>query len=172
MVTLLAAMSSALLVAACGPSAANGPPSTVATSASSTPPGTSASSNSGTPSTGSAGSASGSTASMPSATPGGSAVPASQLDTTGVVGGGPNGVWTQNGGRTIVLAVEQAGCEQSSATVASQTASQVVVQLVTTTQAKPGRVCPMIVRQVVLTATLSAPLGTRQLVLKGSLTHS
>jgi hypothetical protein len=30
----------------------------------------------------------------------------------------------------------------------------------------------MIVRQVVLTATLSAPLGTRQLVLKGSLTHS
>jgi hypothetical protein len=167
-VTLLAAMSSAvLLLAGCGPttstpaSGASGP-TTSATST--TSPGTTAGTTTSATGTWSA-------APAPSATPGGSSVPASQLNTTGMAAGPPNGVWTQNGGRTIALAAEQAGCDTPSATVTSQTASQVVIRLAMTSKAKPGVMCPMIVRQVVVTVQLSAPLGDRLLVLQGSLTR-
>jgi hypothetical protein len=103
---------------------------------------------------------------------GGSAVPASQLNASGMPGGGPSGVWTENGGLTVALGAEQAGCEQPSAVVTSQTATQVVVLLTTVSQAKPGTMCPMIVRQVVIEVQLAAPLGSRTLVLQGSVRHS
>lgn len=173
--TLVAATAlAALTVAACGPSSASSPPSGVAggtgtaVSAPTSGPGAS--------STGSPTAASTPTDTVvglpPGGPTGGSAVPASQINASGMPGGGPSGVWTQNGGLTVALGAEQAGCDQPSATVTSQTATQVVLRLTTVSQAKPGTMCPMIVRQVVVEVQLAAPLGNRTLVLQGSVRHS
>ncbi|HEX7660260.1 MAG TPA: hypothetical protein VF444_12355 [Pseudonocardiaceae bacterium] len=174
---LLAAVTLALTVAACGPSNASSLPAGGSTASGTGTVATTTSGDTGSAGSGAQGSVSpGPTTpgtSVPGAPPAtsGPPVPANQIDASGMPGGGPNGVWTENGGRTIALAAEQAGCDRLTATLVSENARQVVVRLTTTTQTTSGVMCPMIVRQVVATVQLAAPLDGRTLVLQGTIRH-
>jgi len=83
----------------------------------------------------------------------------------------PTAVQTAEGGRIVMFHAEQAGCQQVAAQVLGQSSTQVVVDLVITSSAGAGKVCPMIVRVIPVTATLSAPLGSRTLVFQETLKH-
>jgi hypothetical protein len=98
-------------------------------------------------------------------------VPASQIKIIGLPAQQPSAVQTAEGGRILIFHEEQAGCEQVSAQVAAQTASQVTVNVTQNTSAGAGRMCPMIVRVVPVTAALAAPLGTRTVVFQQTLKH-
>ncbi|HEX3650661.1 MAG TPA: hypothetical protein VHV49_19730 [Pseudonocardiaceae bacterium] len=88
-------------------------------------------------------------------------VPKAQVDTSHVRTP-PVGV--QAAGRKVMFSVGQAGCQDVSGQVTAQTATAVTVNVVTTTTNHAGEVCPMIVREVPVTVTLAAPLGSRTLV--------
>lgn len=68
------------------------------------------------------------------------------------------------GGSYLLFNAEQSGCETVSGQVVSQTASQVVVNVVTTSTKKGNQMCPMYIRNVQLVVELSAPLGHRTVV--------
>lgn len=91
-------------------------------------------------------------------------VAGTKVDASGLPGGFPREVWTENGGTTLGLYGEEGGCSTASATVAAQTGSQVVVHLV---QQEPGggKACPMYLRYKPMTVTLAQPLGDRTVVL-------
>jgi hypothetical protein len=101
----------------------------------------------------------------------GPAVPASQVNAAGLTLGGPGQVWTEQGGRYVGLTVEQKGCEQMSAQATSQTSTSVTIQVITTTNAGGGKVCPMYVREVPIGALLAAPLGQRTVQLQAVTRH-
>jgi hypothetical protein len=98
-------------------------------------------------------------------------VPAGQIKVVGTAPQQPTAVQTAEGGRVLIFHEEQAGCEKVTAQVAAQDADQVMVDVTRDTSGSAGRMCPMIVRVVPITATLSAPLGTRTVVFQQTLTH-
>ncbi|HEY4454979.1 MAG TPA: hypothetical protein VGN81_11760 [Pseudonocardiaceae bacterium] len=98
-------------------------------------------------------------------------VPASQVKVVGMAPQQPTGVQTAEGGRILIFHEEQAGCEQVTAQVAGQDANQVMINVTRDSSAGAGRMCPMIVRVVPITAALSAPLGTRTVVFQQTLKH-
>ncbi|RJQ83576.1 hypothetical protein [Amycolatopsis panacis] len=90
---------------------------------------------------------------------------ANQVDVSALPADYPHDVTLADGGATVVIQAEQAGCERLSAAPGEQTASQVVVT-VTLTQAPRGQMCPMHIKENPLFVHLNAPLGGRQLVLR------
>ncbi|HJP76685.1 MAG TPA: hypothetical protein VJ914_20615 [Pseudonocardiaceae bacterium] len=171
----------ALTIAACGPTAASsGAPGSISTSASpatstAPPPMTSSGSPKapvssppqganlpvGTPPQG------GTLVPLPPYTP----VPSSQIIINGTTPQSPSAVQTAEGGRVLIFHEEQAGCEQVSAQVVGQDANQVVVDVIVSSSASAGRMCPMIVRVVPVTVALQAPLGSRKVVFNQTMRH-
>jgi hypothetical protein len=99
--------------------------------------------------------------------PGSVPVPASQIDGSRLPQGYPREVFTGNGGMLLSIKAEQGGCGHVSAAAVEQTAQRVVVDLV---QSPPetGQMCPMYIREVVISVGLSAPLGARTVVLEAA----
>lgn len=90
-------------------------------------------------------------------------VPASQIDASGAAGDPPHDVRTRSGQTVIVFTVEETGCEQIHPEVTGQSASRVLIMLL---RSEPSghTICPLFERNVLLSASLSAPLGHRTLV--------
>jgi hypothetical protein len=76
-------------------------------------------------------------------------------------------VFIANGGTLLSIRAEQSGCGQVSGAPVEQSAQRVVVDLVQT-QGQPGQMCPMHIRDVVVSVPLSAPLGARTVVLRAA----
>jgi hypothetical protein len=176
----------ALSIVACGPTASSsGAPGSISTSATPTTAASAApTSSSGAPSgpthysppngaslpvgtvpVGGAGN--GTLVPLPPYTP----VPSSQISVVGMPAQQPSGVQTAEGGRVLIFHEEQAGCQQVTAQLAGQGASQVVVDVTVASPTTAGRMCPMIVRVVPVTVALSAPLGNRTIVFQQTLKH-
>ena len=182
---LTGATAVALTIAACGPTAASsGAPGSISTSASPTTTASAPASSSGSPSDPTHNSppngatlpvgtvpvgepGSGTLVPLPPYTP----VPSSQISVVGMPAQQPSGVQTAEGGRVLIFHEEQAGCQQVTAQLAAQNASQVVVDVTVATTSTAGRMCPMIVRVVPVTVGLSAPLGNRTVVFQQTLKH-
>jgi hypothetical protein len=98
-------------------------------------------------------------------------VPPGQISVVGLPAQQPTAVQTAEGGRILIFHEEQAGCEQVTAQVAGQNPSQVIINVTVTSSAGVGRMCPMIVRVVPVTATLAAPLGDRKVIFQQTLKH-
>lgn len=98
-------------------------------------------------------------------------VPPGQVHVVGTSPQQPTAVQTAEGGRILIFHEEQAGCEQVTAQVVGQNANQVNVDVTVSSSAGGGRMCPMIVRVVPVTAALSAPLGDRTVVFQTTLKH-
>jgi hypothetical protein len=92
-------------------------------------------------------------------------VPQAQIDATALPGGYPTEVSVTDAGRTVEVKAQEGGCGKASAEVTEQTAATVRITLVETQPAAPGTMCTMDIRYPVVTATLTAPLGTRTVVL-------
>lgn len=97
-------------------------------------------------------------------------VPASQIDTAGMVNP-PQAVEVTSDGLYVVLTVEQSGCQRITAQTTTQTPTQVTILVTTLLTNKPGQMCPMIVRQVLVASRLDAPLGGRRIVFQGVTKH-
>jgi len=97
-------------------------------------------------------------------------VPQNQINAAAVKGGAPGQVQTA-GGKYVVFAAEQSGCQKLSAEVTTQTASEVVITIVDTGSAGAGQMCPMIVREVQLIVELNAPLNNRTIVFQSQTRH-
>lgn len=95
---------------------------------------------------------------------GGTAVPATQVDATGLPPGFPTLTWTQ-GSRTLGVFGRAGGCTEARAELVEQTAERVMVRVVQATTS-PGP-CTREVRYPPLTVTLGADLGGRRVVLVG-----
>lgn len=93
------------------------------------------------------------------------AVPAGQIDVTALPDGYPREVSASNGDTVLSITAEEGGCGHISAAAVEQTARRVVVQL-TQTRGQADQMCPMHVRDITVTVTLSAPLGRRTVVLE------
>jgi hypothetical protein len=176
----------ALTIAGCNPSASSssGPSGSVSTGASSTtsvaPPPTSSSGSPKNPVTSSQPQGANPPVGTVPGSPGGGTmvplppytnVPASQVKVVGMAPQQPTAVQTAEGGRILIFHEEQAGCEKVTAQVAGQDANQVMVDVTRDSSGSAGRMCPMIVRVVPITAALSAPLGTRTVVFQQTLKH-
>jgi hypothetical protein len=98
------------------------------------------------------------------------AVPAAQVNTAGMVNP-PQSVQVTADGRYVVFTAEESGCQRITAQTTTQTSTEVTIVVTTTSTSKPGQLCPMIVRQVVVAAELSVPLGGRTVVFDGVTTH-
>lgn len=98
-------------------------------------------------------------------------VPASQIKVVGMAPQQPTAVQTAEGGRVLIFHEEQAGCDKVTAQVAGQDSGQVMIDVTRDSSGSAGRMCPMIVRVVPITAMLSAPLGTRTVVFQQTLKH-
>lgn len=96
------------------------------------------------------------------------AVPRGQIDTSHMAAP-PGGV--KAGGRQVTFQVGQSGCQHVTGQVAAQTAKAVTIDVVVTTNARSGQMCPMIVREVPVTVTLAAPLGDRTLTFEQVMRH-
>jgi hypothetical protein len=99
------------------------------------------------------------------------AVPSNQIDVSAMPTEQPTAVQTAEGGRIVIFHAEQAGCQSVAAQVLSQSSTKVVVDMVVTSSAGAGKVCPMIVRVVPVTVSLTAPLGSRTLVFQETIKH-
>ncbi|MFC0432409.1 hypothetical protein [Kutzneria buriramensis] len=95
--------------------------------------------------------------------PGGTRVPAGQVDATGVTTDIQPVVWEQDGGRTLAVVAEEGGCVRVSGRLSKQTATEVDFQVVSVVVKHV--VCPQFVRNVWVTVHLDAPLGDRTVVL-------
>jgi hypothetical protein len=102
----------------------------------------------------------------------GVAVPASQIDTSGVTEGAPDSVRTTDGGLVVVFSREMSGCQHLSAQVTEQSATRVAIVAITTTTSTAGQMCPMLVREVLVAVHLSAPLGSRTIVFSTAIRHN
>lgn len=111
------------------------------------------------------------TVAVPPAPAGGqtSTVPRARIDTSHMAAP-PGGVKTA--GRQVMFQVGQSGCQHVTGQVAAQTAKAVTIDVVVTTNARSGQMCPMIVREVPVTVTLAAPLGGRTLLFQEVMRHS
>lgn len=153
--------------------------STQASSSPASPAGNDGSTSAGAPSDGSSPSASSgegtptapTPASPPSSTGGANpGVPLPPVSTTApngdrIVYVSPDGITVGADGKTLSTSVEWGGCQdQPQLVVFGQNAHQVVVEVKTVKHFKMGQMCPNIERTGTATATLSAPLGNRQVV--------
>ncbi|MFC4080955.1 hypothetical protein [Amycolatopsis samaneae] len=96
---------------------------------------------------------------------GDTALPATQVDSSGMGDGYPRPVAAGDGGKTLYVQEEQRGCDQVDARVTEQDDRQVVV-LVTVVRAARSQICPDHVREISLPVTLTAPIGPRKVVLR------
>jgi hypothetical protein len=97
--------------------------------------------------------------------PGDDVVAETQVDVRGLPEGYPRSLVRSLDGQTLILQAEEGGCRRISARVGEQTAQQVVV-LVTVSSAPKGQLCPDYIKELKLPLALSAPLGTRTVVLR------
>ncbi|WP_410574996.1 hypothetical protein [Amycolatopsis sp. cmx-4-61] len=97
--------------------------------------------------------------------PGDDVIAETQVDARGLPEGYPRSLTRSLDGRTLVLQAEEGGCRRISARVGEQTAQQVVV-LVNVLSAPKGQMCPDYIKEIKVPLTLSAPLGTRTVVLR------
>src|SRR5215470_7830300 len=82
-------------------------------------------------------------------------VPARQITTQGM-SAPPRDVQVTANGRTVVFAYPQSGCEHVTAMTGAQTPTAVTIQIQTLVSAQAGRLCPLIIRNVPLSAPLAA----------------
>ncbi|HVV23908.1 MAG TPA: hypothetical protein VHF06_31030 [Pseudonocardiaceae bacterium] len=97
-------------------------------------------------------------------------VPPGEINSAGMVNP-PQGVQVSSDGRYIIFQAEQSGCQRISAQATTQTATSVTILVTTTNTQKAHQMCPMIVRQVVVTAALNAPLNGRTIIFQGVVKH-
>jgi hypothetical protein len=99
---------------------------------------------------------------------GATVVSGARVNASALPSGFPREVWTTGNGATLNVYGEQGGCDTVSAKAVSQTDSQVTVRL-TQVQQKPTAhhsVCPLYRMLKPLAMPLSAPLGSRAVVLQ------
>lgn len=94
---------------------------------------------------------------------GAAAVPAAQVDASGLPGGWPTTVWTTEGGMVVGLFGRAGGCTSVAADLASQDAQRVVIRLVQTVTSEGP--CPQLRYFPPLTVRLTDPLGDRRVAL-------
>ncbi|KZB84398.1 hypothetical protein [Amycolatopsis regifaucium] len=70
-------------------------------------------------------------------------------------------------GTTLNVHVEISGCDEATANLAEQNARRVVVKI-KIDHGDPGRMCPQVIRYVVLPVRPAEPIGSRTVVLEGS----
>ncbi len=109
---------------------------------------------------------SGEVAPWPAPPPGGTAVPAAQVDASALPEGYPRLVWIQGDGRTVGAYGQEGGCTQVHSELREQTPQLVRITFVEVTMS-PGP-CTMDLRFRPLTRQLEAPLGERSVVLTRS----
>ncbi|MFT7873925.1 MULTISPECIES: hypothetical protein [Amycolatopsis] len=97
--------------------------------------------------------------------PGDDVVAESQVDARELPEGYPRSLTRSLDGRTVILQAEEGGCRRISAHVGEQTAQQVVV-LVAVGSAPKGQMCPDYIKEIKIPLALTAPLGTRTVVLR------
>ncbi|MEQ0557535.1 hypothetical protein ABJI51_00535 [Amycolatopsis sp. NEAU-NG30] len=97
--------------------------------------------------------------------PGDDVVAESQIDARGLPEGSPRSLFRSTDGKTLTLEAEEGGCRRISARVGEQTDRQVVV-LVAVTSAPKGQMCPDYLKEIRIPLALTAPLGTRTVVLR------
>ena len=90
-----------------------------------------------------------------------------QIDATQLPADYPREVTVSNGGTVLNIRAQEGGCGHVSAAPVEQNDKRVVINLVQT-QAQTDQMCTMDIRTPVITATLSAPLGQRTVVLQES----
>ncbi|WP_370942795.1 hypothetical protein AB5J62_27410 [Amycolatopsis sp. cg5] len=90
-----------------------------------------------------------------------------QIDATQLPADYPREVTVSNGGTVLNIRAQEGGCGHVSAAPIEQNDKRVVINLVQT-QAQTDQMCTMDIRTPVITATLSAPLGQRTVVLQES----
>jgi hypothetical protein len=94
-------------------------------------------------------------------------VPANQVDASTLPSRFSNQVWSEDGGTVLGLVGEQGGCQNTTATLVSQTATDVTIRLAAISTGGSGtRACPMYLTYKPMTVALAAPLGRRTVVLR------
>ncbi|MFD9887789.1 hypothetical protein ACFWY9_00505 [Amycolatopsis sp. NPDC059027] len=96
---------------------------------------------------------------------GDTALPATQVDSSGMGDGYARPVAAADGGKTLFVQEEQRGCDQLDAKATEQDDRQVVV-LITVIRAARSQVCPDHVKEITLPVPLTAPIGARKVVLR------
>ena len=102
----------------------------------------------------------------PAPPPGGTTVPAAQVDASALPEGYPRLVWIQDDGRTVGAYGQEGGCTQVHSELREQTPQLVRIAFVEVTMS-PGP-CTMDLRFRPLSVQLEAPLGERSVVLTRS----
>jgi hypothetical protein len=97
--------------------------------------------------------------------PGDGTLGEAQVDAKKLPEGYPRTLALGDGGKTLILQAEEGGCRHISARLGEQTPQHVVV-LVAVAAAKKGQMCPDYIREISIPLALSAPLGTRTVVLQ------
>ncbi|MDX3195612.1 hypothetical protein PV458_45035 [Streptomyces sp. MN03-5084-2B] len=97
--------------------------------------------------------------------PGDDVVAETQIDARALPEGYPRSLTRSLDGHTLILQAEEGGCRRISARVGEQSAQQVVV-LVAVASAPKGQMCPDYIREIKVPLALTAPLGTRTVVLR------
>jgi hypothetical protein len=97
--------------------------------------------------------------------PGDDVIAETQVDARGLPEGYPRTLTRSIDGRTVILGAEEGGCRRISARLGDQTAAQVVV-LITVSSAPKGQMCPDYIKEISIPLALTAPLGTRTVVLR------
>lgn len=90
-----------------------------------------------------------------------------QIDASRLPADYPREVTVSNGGTVLNIRAQEGGCGHVSASPIEQNDKRVVINLVQT-QAQTDQMCTMDIRTPVITATLSAPLGQRTVVLEAA----
>lgn len=94
-------------------------------------------------------------------------VPDSRVDGAALPKTFPKEVYSDSGGKVLVVRAEEGGCGHALGSAVEQTAQRVVVDL-SETKAQTGQMCTMDLRHPVISVPLGAPLGERVVVLKQS----
>ncbi|EOD69415.1 hypothetical protein, partial [Amycolatopsis vancoresmycina] len=97
--------------------------------------------------------------------PGDDVIAETQVDARQLPEGYPRSLTRSLDGKTLILQAEEGGCRRISARVGDQTAQQVVV-LVAVLSAPKGQMCPDYIREIKIPLVLTAPLGSRTVVLR------
>lgn len=92
-------------------------------------------------------------------------LPPSQVDAGKLPADYPRQVSAENGGAILNVHAELSGCDKASAALADQNARRVVIKL-KLDHGDPGRLCPQVIRYVVLPVRLAEPIGARTVVLE------
>ncbi|MBN9740361.1 hypothetical protein DMP23_04445 [Amycolatopsis sp. A1MSW2902] len=94
-------------------------------------------------------------------------VPDKQVDGAALPKTFPKEVYSDSGGKVLVVRAEEGGCGHALGSAVEQSAQRVVVDL-SETKAQTGQMCTMDLRHPVISVPLGAPLGERTVVLKQS----